>query len=982
MSRSQHLRKRTSFMVLTGALVLGTGAASTSYASGHGTSPGAGQVRAAEHAAKTTGSDISGFYDARYGEGITARATALRTSGHASATPAARAFRNRAPGQTVLDIDGSTGTVRMLTRLDGFLTGRSHKSAQKVALGYVKQHHAALGLTSADVKTFRLKRDYVDIAGQHHLFFVQHIAGKTVVSNGLTASVNKQGHLLTVGGSPISRSALGRVRLPSSPRLATAADALATARRSTTVPAGADLGQDSATAGLFVTPTGAHLVWQTVLMSAEKPTLSVVDASTGATLLSRPLINYESGDSTGTAYRFFPGAPKGGHQVPTDFTRLGWLGRGAHILKGNNSHAYSDVNDDQKPEKSEEVKARSGHAWNYALKPFHLKFAKSFCSNPWPCSWNPDKRFSWKTNRAQNTTQVFFYVNNWHDHLMRAPIGFDEAAGNFQQHNSTRHGKGGDAVTTQTDDGANTDHGLPDANHIDNANMATPPDGHSPRMQMYLQHAPGTSYPNGDPFSPTNVGDEADTVYHEYTHGLSNRLNVDVQGASTLGGIQAGAMGEAWSDWYAMDYLVQQGLQKDKRNKVDVRLFKYDGLGVNFDRTEPIDCPVGSKARLCNGGGTGHKGGYTYLDYGKVVGGPEVHGDGEIWAQTLWSLRYKLGSRKTESVVTRAMELAPYDPSFLDMRNAILVADTSLYAGHDRGAIWKTFAARGMGFFAGSLGGEDSQPGASFAIPPKHLSGHDVTGVVTDKDTGQPLANLPVTLAFQGAGAANPTAVTDATGRYTIHGVPAGKYSKLVVNGVGYEPTRTSVDVGASGASVSFTVRRDWAAASGGAAISAHTGADFTRSGCGPVNAIDLSEGAGWVTNSGAGTSQQATATYVPKSFTVDMKSPVNVTGFGIDPTPGCARGASASAGQVQLETSPDGTTWTIAATPTFTAENDGQINPVTATAGLAGVRFVRVTILANQVPAPFATNCPNGGFDGCTYTGLTEVEVFGTPAS
>ena len=48
-------------------------------------------------------------------------------------------------------------------------------------------------------------------------------------------------------------------------------------------------------------------------------------------------------------------------------------------------------------------------------------------------------------------------------------------------------------------------------------------------------------------------------MYHEYTHGLSNRLVVDPSGNSTLGNIQAGAMGEAWSDWYAMDFLDQRG---------------------------------------------------------------------------------------------------------------------------------------------------------------------------------------------------------------------------------------------------------------------------------------------------------------------------------------------------------------------------------------------------------------------------------------
>ncbi len=72
--------------------------------------------------------------------------------------------------------------------------------------------------------------------------------------------------------------------------------------------------------------------------------------------------------------------------------------------------------------------------------------------------------------------------------------------------------------------------------------------------------SPGTAFPDEDPFIAGNCGDEADVVYHEYTHGLSNRLVVDANGNSTLGNIQAGSMGEAWSDWYAMDFLVNQGL--------------------------------------------------------------------------------------------------------------------------------------------------------------------------------------------------------------------------------------------------------------------------------------------------------------------------------------------------------------------------------------------------------------------------------------
>ena len=95
--------------------------------------------------------------------------------------------------------------------------------------------------------------------------------------------------------------------------------------------------------------------------------------------------------------------------------------------------------------------------------------------------------------------------------------------------------------------------------------MSTPPDGIPPTMQMYLWHIPGASDDpaTGDPFVPTSSAFDASVEYHEYTHGLSNRLVIDANGNSTLNDIQAGSMGEAWSDYYAMDYLVTKGFVPD-----------------------------------------------------------------------------------------------------------------------------------------------------------------------------------------------------------------------------------------------------------------------------------------------------------------------------------------------------------------------------------------------------------------------------------
>jgi extracellular elastinolytic metalloproteinase len=963
-------RRRTSIAIASiAALALAGLAGTTSYAAGSGVPSATARSGATPH-------DARGYYDVRT-SGPQAQADALRAAHQVTKQPAARAALAAAPRGVVTDIDGTTSTVRMQTRLDGFLTGASKKSPFSIAMGYVRSHRAELGLSRADLTTFHLHRNYRDITGAHHLYFTQRIGGKQVLGNGLTATVNKAGHLLTVGGSPMKRQT-PQAKVGPSPDLATPDAALDAARDATGgTTDGSDLSADGVTSGLFVTGTGALPAWQAIVMSAKTPTMVVLDARTGDLLQSRPLVNYDATDSTGNVYPFFPGSRKGGKQVRVNFTKRHWLSGSARVLNGNNSHTYSDVNDNNHASTSEEVPARTPHSWGYPLKPFHLGFAKSFCSNPWPCSWNPNKPFSWRTNRAQNATQVFYFVNNWHDHLQKAPIGFTEAAGNFQKVNRGKAGKGSDPVNTQTDDGANTDGGLPDGGHIDNANMGTPPDGRSPQMQMFLQHQPGTSYPAGDPFSPTNVGDEADTVYHEYTHGLSNRLNVDVQGRSTLGGVQAGAMGEAWSDWYAMDYLVDHGLQRDRAAKADVRLFIYDGEGVNFDRTEPIDCKVGQKVRLCNGGATGHRGGYTYRDYSKVIGIPEVHSDGEIWAQTLWSLRHAIGAKRTEALVTRAMEIAPYNPSFLDMRNAILVADTSVLHGQMRNQIWKVFASRGMGFFAGSLGGNDSTPGWSFDTPPKKLRFATITGTVTDADSDAPVAGLPVTLAFQGAGRVNPTDVTDASGHYTIT-APVGSYKKLQVVGQGYSD-QEDVNVAPAGTTVDFDVHRDLATRAAGASIATQTGVVFA--GCSPRQAVDQNLATGWSTNINTGSSQDPTNHFVPKSFVVHLDRAYDIKSFGVDPSASCGDGASASTGAYQIETSPTGLdgSWTTVKDDTFTSANNGRINPVTPNSNQTGVNFVRFTVKGNQTPS-FSTSCPGGAFSGCQFVDLTELEIFGAP--
>ena len=434
-------------------------------------------------------------------------------------------------------------------------------------------------------------------------------------------------------------------------------------------------------------------------------------------------------------------------------------------------------------------------------------------------------------------------------------------------------------------------------------------------------------------------------------------------------------MGEAWSDWYAADYLVRDGLEVDTKGKADLQLFRYDGAAASLIRTQGIDCTPSSPAARCPQdptSTTGRTGGYTYADFGKVTASPRSTPMVRSGASRSGRSATRSAHGVSQSLVTRAMELAPYNPSFLDMRNALLVADTAHFKGKYHQKIWSTFASRGMGFFAGSLGGDDDQPSADTKTPPKNITTGVLTGTVRDNATGSPVGGVPVTLAFQGMGVTNPTAVTAADGSYSIGPVPVGHYGKLTVNGAGYVPVSRDVTVAATGSLSDFAVERNWVAVSGGAAVVGFNGPDYTDFGCGPGQALDFSLTTGWGSTTG-NTKGTPTNVFVPKFLTVDMKRKVNITSFAVDPNATCGDAGSASTGAYQIETSPDNITWTVAASGTFTEFDRGRLNLVKPTQASLGIQYVRFTILGNQVP-DFAVNCPDGAYDGCTFTDLTEL--------
>jgi hypothetical protein len=258
----------------------------------------------------------------------------------------------------------------------------------------------------------------------------------------------------------------------------------------------------------------------------------------------------------------------------------------------------------------------------------------------------------------------------------------------------------------------------------DNANQIALNDGIPGITNMYLwQPIPGAFYPrcvDGD-FDMSVIG-------HEYTHAISNRMVGGPDG--NLTGLQAGAMGESWSDLVAVEYLLAYGL-----------------AGSTGENPYSVGAYVtGHPQRGIRNYGMNHSP-LNYANVGYDFTGPQVHADGEIWSATNYSIREAFiarydaafpssdaqlqrdcadgkvsvnhcpGNRRWAQLVFDAFLLMQPGVSMVDARDAYLAADRMRFGGAHQALLWREFARRGLGEHASSEGADDTQPVPSFETP-------------------------------------------------------------------------------------------------------------------------------------------------------------------------------------------------------------------------------------------------------------------------
>ena len=311
-----------------------------------------------------------------------------------------------------------------------------------------------------------------------------------------------------------------------------------------------------------------------------------------------------------------------------------------------------------------------------------------------------------------------FYMNNA-IHDIHYKYGFTEAAGNFQFNNYGKGGVGNDAVQAQAQDNANN-------GSANNANMGTPPDGSSPRMQMYE-------------FTSTTPRRDSDLdngiIIHEYAHGVSNRLTGGPATANGLNATQSGGMGEGWGDFYGLMFLQRATDTKNDSHGMGTYAIGEPITGDGI-RRRPYSYNMTLDPLTFDAYGTS---GTT--SYG-INRSTQVHNSGELWASTLWDLNWLLidkygfdadlltgwsatpgpanaGNKLMLQLVMDGLKLQPANPSFIQARDAILAADTALTGGANHFEIWTAFARRGLGKFAATSSSSATSITIDFTVPPE-----------------------------------------------------------------------------------------------------------------------------------------------------------------------------------------------------------------------------------------------------------------------
>jgi len=232
----------------------------------------------------------------------------------------------------------------------------------------------------------------------------------------------------------------------------------------------------------------------------------------------------------------------------------------------------------------------------------------------------------------------------------------------------------------------------------------------------------GTLVSQGGEFLNRDSDLDAGVIAHEYGHGLSIRLTGGPATSSCLFGGEQG--GEGWSDFLGLWLTAKASDTIDQPRGIGSYLIWQENIPGATIRPAPYIRDMSLNPLT-----------YDRVRTAGQAGGVSVpHGVGTVFNSILWDLYWNLvekygfdedfiggsgGNNLTMQLVVDALKLQPCGPTFIDNRDATLLADQINNDGANQCEIWEAFARRGVGVNANDGGASTNLSGISedFTLP-------------------------------------------------------------------------------------------------------------------------------------------------------------------------------------------------------------------------------------------------------------------------
>jgi extracellular elastinolytic metalloproteinase len=667
------------------------------------------------------------------------------------------------------------GTPRSLVRQGGALAGAPAGNAAAAARGWLQANRELFRLSQQGVAGLELLHQ-ARIGKGHAVTFRQRFGGLPAAHDGLVTLAVLDGEVIHVsssiagdgnapGAARISAVDAWRAAAADVGRQVAAADISGVAQQhgwTRMTVKGFTHPQLARLAALPTPADGVRPVWETVVLDNQAEPLAFthfVDAQTGAVHLRENRLEHAQEAPDPAKWKVFPASPRLDYSSADTRQVWCWDRSGPdcqRVLDNPAARVPWDVNPRTGASTFTSIgnAARSFENWlsndpfTVGTNPATPRPGRDYLY-PWTNQWltercNPDTTF---TSPQRNDidaaiANLFAMHNRMHDWSWF--LGFTEQNFNLQDFNFGAGGLENDPEQGNAQAGGISG-GPPTFAARDNANQITFNDGVPAITNMYLWQPIAGGF-----YAPCVDGDYDMTVIgHEYTHAISNRMVAGPDG--DLDGPQAGAMGEAWSDLTAMEYLNEyRFVPVADENRYAI------GPYVTGDKQAGIRNYGMNRSPL------------NYSDIGYDVTGPQVHADGEIWTATNFDIRQALiarydnrfpagdaalqrrcadgqrpadrcpGNRRWIQILFDAYLLMPSAVSMVDARDAYLAADRMRFGGANQATLWNAFAGRGLGEGAASNTNADPDPVPSFTSPyanearvrfrPVDEDGHAVVG--------------------------------------------------------------------------------------------------------------------------------------------------------------------------------------------------------------------------------------------------------------